>query len=319
MRRSLLSFALAATALAAAPVAHAAETVLAVEQAPATAASWDTNYAWSSYDAATKTYKLVTWQNGQKVTLPIAPAADPFDVDLGTNRSGSPYAVYTRGGDIYRLGLKTGREEKVTKLSAPNDAESQPTIWSGRIAFVRREGRGFSLRYGDTTSGSKGSKLVTKIDAKEGSITDPQLTQGRIAYTVIKGSSRSIHVRTLSTGKAKSIYTAKSGGANFADVTRPAWAQNGSFLYWARLNFGSGTGNRVVRWSVSTGKLSYALGSARIRSLDVADPSAGFLVAENFGGGGCVTNIYDPPEKSICRILTTGPLTFDKTAEWRPG
>jgi hypothetical protein len=202
----------------------------------------------------------------------------------------------------------------VTKLSAPDDAESQPTIWSGRIAFVRREGRGWSLRYGDTTSGSKGSKLVTKIDAREGSITDPQLTQGRVAYTVIKGTRRSIHVRTLSTGRAKSVYTARSGGANFADVTRPAWAQNGRFLYFARTNLGSGTGNRIVRWSVSSGRLAYAQGSSRILSVDVADPAAGFLVAEGFDGGGCVGNIFDPPEKSICRVLTTGALSFDANA-----
>jgi hypothetical protein len=91
MRRSLLIPALAAAALAAAPAAHAAETVLAVEQQPATAASWDTNYVWSSYDAASKTYKLVTWQNGQKVALPVAPSPNAFDVDLGTNRNGSPY------------------------------------------------------------------------------------------------------------------------------------------------------------------------------------------------------------------------------------
>ena len=313
MRRSLLIPALAA-ALAIAPAAHAAETVLAVEQQPTTVASWDTNYAWSSYDAASKTYKLVTWQNGQKVALPVAPSPRAFDVDLGTNRNGSPYAVYTRDGDIYRFGLKTGREEKVTKLSAPDAAESQPTIWSGRIAFVRREGRGWSLRYGDTTSGSKGSKLVTKIDAKDGSITAPQLTQGRVAYTVVKGSRRSIHVRTLSTGTAKSIYTASSGGANDAEVTRPAWAQNGSFLYFARTNVGSGTGNRIVRWSLSTGKLSYAQGSPRILAVDVADPAAGFVVAEGFDAGGCLRNIYDPPDKSVCRVLTTGAVTFDANA-----
>jgi hypothetical protein len=37
----------------------------------------------------------------QAVHVPERPT--PFDIDLGSNRSGSTYAVYTRDGDVYRL------------------------------------------------------------------------------------------------------------------------------------------------------------------------------------------------------------------------
>ena len=82
-------------------------------------------------------------------------AGGPFDIDLGTNRSGPTYAVYTRGGDLYRLSVATGVETKITKLSSPTLVERDPTIQRGEIAFIRRDGGYDQLRIGDTTSGSR--------------------------------------------------------------------------------------------------------------------------------------------------------------------
>src|SRR3954471_20971279 len=102
-----------------APAAHAATTI-ATEQRATPVAAWAGTVAWSSYDPATNDYHLVVSRNGAAAQrLPVAPSANAFDVDLGTNRSGSTYAVYSRCAtaatssrpptdcDLYRLSLSS--------------------------------------------------------------------------------------------------------------------------------------------------------------------------------------------------------------------
>src|SRR3954467_10526583 len=80
-----------------APVAHAAPATIATEQRATPVAAWAGTVAWSSYDAATNDYHLVVSRNGAAPHRPpIAASPNAFDVDLGTNRSGSTYAVYSR-------------------------------------------------------------------------------------------------------------------------------------------------------------------------------------------------------------------------------
>ena len=114
---------------------------------------------WSHYDPIAKTYSLVKSVDGGAPTpVAVAPRrSGPFDIDLGTNRSGATYAVYTRDdGDIYRLNVATGSEVRVAKLSSPTLAERDPTIMRGEIAFIRRD-RGFDqLRIGNTSGGLEG-------------------------------------------------------------------------------------------------------------------------------------------------------------------
>jgi hypothetical protein len=222
-RRGMVLVMLAAGALA--PTAHAADpTVLSTEQAVAPVAAWNGTVVWSSYDAAAKDFKLVVSRDGGKPTaLPVAPSPTPFDVDLGTNRNGSTYAVYTRckrpgsmqgsvvrrgtGCDVYRLSIASGREEQLTKISSPDWDEREPTIFRGRIAFIRRQkagGRTYDyLRIGDTTTGSKATKYlgvrvhITKSDA----LAAPELTRNRIAYVrEAEGNGfgeDDVHVHTL--------------------------------------------------------------------------------------------------------------------------
>src|SRR3954451_6347075 len=80
-----------------APVAHAAPTTIATELRATPISAWAGTVVWSSYDATTNDYHLVVSRNGAAPQrLPIAPSPNAFDVDLGTNRSGSTYAVYSR-------------------------------------------------------------------------------------------------------------------------------------------------------------------------------------------------------------------------------
>ena len=124
-------------------------------------------------DATTNDYHLVVSRNGgAPQRLPVAPSANAFDVDLGTNRSGSTYAVYSRcttpatqntpptGCDLYRLSIASGVETKLDTLSSPTWDEREPTIFRGEIAFIRDETHGGRnedvLRIGNTTSGAAG-------------------------------------------------------------------------------------------------------------------------------------------------------------------
>jgi hypothetical protein len=125
--------AVAAAGAAVGPAAAGAATVLSTEQAPTRVAAWDGTVMWSQLDVAGGGYRLVTSVGaGAPAPVMVPERGDgPFDIDLGTNRSGNAYAVYTRGGDVYRLGVASGVETRITKLSSPALAERDPTIrWS---------------------------------------------------------------------------------------------------------------------------------------------------------------------------------------------
>jgi hypothetical protein len=337
----LLALAAAGCALAAPAAACAAPTPISLQQRPSTVSSHQGVLAWSDYLPASGRYQLVVQQPGQAATpAPIATSLEPFDVDLGSNRSGSPTAVYTRcttpgrpapsadsnpgrgtGCDLYRLNLRNGLEEHLTQLSAPKADESSPSVLAGDIAFVRRErGRGGhlydTLRIGNTTRTGTPTKVLARADVtRRQSLSDVQLGVGRVAYVLSDpgfGFGReTVHVLQRSSGRDRAIYRAQSGGANSARVTRPSWDERTVGLYWARTNDGSGAGNRYVRWSSSTGSLRYALGTSRAASTSWVDDDAGMLVANAFGGTSCLGNVNDPPERSACQIFTTGPLSFD--------
>jgi hypothetical protein len=298
----LAAAALAATTLApAAAQAAAAPATLDTNPAAPQVAGWAGTLAWSHYDAAAKDWRLVYSVNGGPVVAaPVAPSPVPFDVDLGTNRNGSTYAVYTRCAqpstdprdlrgtdcDIYRLGLATGREEHLTSISSPTRDERDPTIFRGEIAFVRDEPvshrPGQVLRIANTTSGSHGTRAMAKSSSQ--GIRDPELSYDRIAYVVTYAKGRygfgqqEVHIRTLSGRSARNAYTATSGGANFANITNLSVtdADLHAFVF-ARTNNGSGAGNRIVRYDDGARRLTYAAGSPRYRSVAWVGGDAGTI------------------------------------------
>lgn len=318
LRRAAAPAAVIALLIAAPAGAQDADPI-SVEFHPFTVSSHGDTVVWSSFSEGPGLFELVTLRDGKRATLPVNGAPRAFDVDLGTTTTGATVAVYSRCAklptrprdrgtrcDLYRLNLATGAEEKLARLSSPRADESQPTVLRGEIAFVRREKGNWQLRLGN--------RLLVKLDASRGQIVDPQLSHNRIAYTVLsrKGTRRTVHVRTLRSGRDRAIYTARSGGANFADVTRPSWSQDGAELYFARTNEGSGTGNRYLRWTARTGELAFARGTSRAQSTSWVGGQVGMYVAEALTDGACKDNDNDPNELSSCRLVTTGPLTFRK-------
>jgi hypothetical protein len=306
LRNLLLTTAFVGAALAPAAAAQAA-TVLSSEPVPTRVAAWDGTVVWSQLDQATGSYRLVKSVDGGAPTPVAVPerAGGPFDIDLGTNRSGATYGVYTRDGDIYRLGVASGTETKITKLSSPTLAERDPTIQRGKIAFIRRDGGYDQLRIGDTTSASKGSRFLVK----QRSILGAELAIKQVAYLQQSGGSDVVHVRNISTGHDQAIYRARSGGANFASVTRPTYDADTNAFVWARKNLGSGTGNRIVRYTLPGSKFSYAAGSPRYNATAWAGPQLGAATSSSLDGGDGV-NSCDDAGVHYCYVTVTGPLSF---------
>jgi hypothetical protein len=330
LRRGACALALATLAAAAlAPGATAAPTTISTELQATQIAAWAGTVVWSTFDATTKGYHLVVSRNGgAPQRLPVAPSANAFDVDLGTNRSGSTYAVYSRcttpatpntvptGCDLYRLSLASGVEQRLDSLSSPTWDEREPTIFRGEIAFIRDETHGARdeavIRIGNTTSGAKGTTALVKLNHLAGALTDPELSASRLAYIRASrdGLTRDVHVRTLEAGGSdKRVYRSTSGGANAANVTGPSLSDTAASFFWARTNNGSGAGNRVVRYTISNGKLSYAIGSSRYQYTAWASQSLGLAtVVDPSGTGSCSANVNQP---GACLVQLTGPLRFD--------
>jgi hypothetical protein len=319
-------------AAALAPAAQAAPTPLSTEQRATPIAAWAGTVAWSSFDPATNAYQLVVSRNGgapQRVA--VAPNAVAFDVDLGTNRNGSTYAVYSRcttpatesrpptDCDLYRLSLATGVEQHLDTLSSPSWDEREPTIFAGQIAFVRNETHGGVnsdvLRTGNTTSGARGTTALFKRDRLAGALTDPELSAGRVAYIRANrnGTQRDVHVRTLRPGGSdKRVYRARSGGLNAANIAGLSLSDTAASFMWARTNQGSGRGNRLIRYGINTGRLAYAQGSPRWTSTAWASQALGaaVMVDESGTGGTCFANVNDPPQATRCSVQLTGHVSF---------
>jgi hypothetical protein len=306
---------IAAAALAgAAFITSSAQAItLSVEQAPTRVAAWDGTIVWSRLDPATGRYQLLKSVNGAQAT-PVAVAqrsGGPFDVDLGSGRDGSTTAVYSRDGDLYRLALGTGVEKKLDRISSPARIERNPTIQRGYIAFIRRDGGYDQLRIGRTTGASDGSRLIVKRP----SIVSAELGDRHVAYVesvtfrYVGGQAR-VHLRNLRTNADRVVYKATSGGANFANVTRPAYIAAPEAFVWARTNLGSGRGNRLVRYTLRGSTLDYGPATVRYNSTSWAGGTLGAVFATSLTGeetpGACTDN-----QINYCHVGISGPLSFD--------
>jgi hypothetical protein len=168
------------------------------------------------------------------------------------------------------------------------------------------------LRVGNTTSGARGTTALVKLHRLAGTVQDPELSASRVAYirTDRSGATRDVHVRSLRGGGAdRLVYHARSGGANFANVTGPSLSDTAASFVWARTNVGSGAGNRIVRYSITTSKLSYAPGSPRSAYAAWASQAVGMAVVfDPSSTGTCSGNVNTP---GACTVQLTGPLRFD--------
>ncbi len=266
---------------------------------------------WSTLDPATGRYQLVKSVGGAQAT-PVAVAqrvGGPFDVDLGTASDGSTAAVYSRNGNLYRLAVSTGVEQRLDGISSPKRVERDPTIQRGYVAFIRRDGGRDQLRMSRTAGASDGSRLLVK----KGLISHAELGDRHIAYSEsvsygVGGQGR-VHVRALRSASDRIVYRATSGGANYAKTTRPAYMAAPEAFVWARTNMGSGRGNRLVRYTLNTKKLAYGPATVRYNSTSWAGGAIGAVFSTSLTGeetpGACTDN-----QTNYCFVGASGPLSF---------
>ena len=93
-------------------------------------------------------------------------------------------------------------------------------------------------------------------------------------------------------------------------VTKPAFTDDLAGFVWARSILGT-TGSRIVRYTLHTGKLSYAQGSPRDASVAWVSDAVGAVVSTSIDAGTGSTNECSDAGVQYCSIQYTGPLSFD--------
>src|SRR3954470_681692 len=133
---------LAAAVLAGA--AGAAVTPIAPLPGPTPVRAWAGIAVLSVQDPATGQYRLATQRGtGQPQPLAgIAPAAQPFDADIGPGPGGGAVIVFARcrsPGHCHpsRTTLAGGAETPISGSAATAGWESAPSVWGNRLAFAR--------------------------------------------------------------------------------------------------------------------------------------------------------------------------------------
>jgi len=273
---------------------------------------------WSRRNPDTGRFRLVQAIDGATPTVvAVAEREGPFDVDLGTNRRGSTYAVYSRDGDLFRLEPRSGTETKLTGLSSPRLAERNPTIQRGEIAFLRFDGSTNQLRIGNTSSASNATRLLKTDRVGTGRVlVSAELGMEQIAYVEsfigdFEGHNYRLRVRNLTTGRDRVVYRTNGGGLNDANITKPSFTDDLRSFVWARTNNGSETGNRIVRYMLRTGALSYAKGNPRYFSTAwVSDRLGAVTSSTNIEPLGAGDDECHDASREVCRIEYTGPLSF---------
>jgi hypothetical protein len=163
MIRAIRAAALSALFLIAVPSPAFADQTIASVLAPTPISAFGGRLAWSAFDPAQLSYRLMAQVDGAIAAVPVAPRGVPFDVDLGSGPNGAAIAVYSRckreparrdpaisnvvaqlpdwstgrGCDIYRFDFTSGRETKIVSGSTRGASEFLPTVWKSRIAFAR--------------------------------------------------------------------------------------------------------------------------------------------------------------------------------------
>lgn len=151
-RVALLVTTVAAALLA--PGAAVADTSIGPLAAATPVRAWAGTAVLSVLDPTTGTYRLAT-QTGTDPprALPgIAPAAQPFDADIGAGPRGAATIVFARCQTPTRCRLSRttpagGTETPITGSAATDGWESAPTVWGNRIAFARHYATGSERVY----------------------------------------------------------------------------------------------------------------------------------------------------------------------------
>lgn len=133
-----------------------AETVLDTVNASTPVSAYGGVAVWSSFDSASKSYRLRVYRDGRVSDVPVAPRRSPFDADVGPDRGGHPVIVYSRcrkdepgglnfnglpewafarGCDVHRFRLTDGTDHVLAVARSTVRSEVTPSIWGRWLAY----------------------------------------------------------------------------------------------------------------------------------------------------------------------------------------
>ncbi|MDT5080378.1 MAG: hypothetical protein QOJ80_5015 [Mycobacterium sp.] len=158
-RRWAIGFASTAVMIVAAPASgqtRAGEVVLDTVNASTPVSAYGGVAVWSAFDAASKTYQLRAYRDGQVSDVPVPPRHSPFDADVGPDATGRPVVVYSRcrvdqtgglffnelpewgfarGCDIHRFRFADGTDRTLAAARSKVRSEVTPSIWGSHLAY----------------------------------------------------------------------------------------------------------------------------------------------------------------------------------------
>jgi hypothetical protein len=238
---------LATIALAAAPAAAGADTLLAPAPGAVNLASGGGYLAWFAPERDTG-WKLVVRNPDGTVVEPDVPGfSGPTQLSIGSDITGSfdrtLVVAYARSdGDIHTLDLRTGREQRIRELSTRAYREYAPQIELGAYAFVRRGGK----RPGIYAARRGGAVRRVSSDTP----ADLAFNGSRVAYP--KGNT--IVVRRISGRGPDVVYRAGSRPSSPAMTRyRVAWLERATGTVRQTARFG-GSGKSATRVVQTAGR-----------------------------------------------------------------
>jgi hypothetical protein len=215
LRRALLALAaLAAVFAAPTPQAHADDAIAEVLR-DTPLAGYGGWAAWSRADTSGR-YRLTLRSPEGRVIEPTLPTSSrPWDVSLGPNARNDVVAIYqrctSRGCDIRRLDVQTGREDILQSVSSPSYREATPAIWRSTVAFTRRI-RGCDVPYVKALDSSAPSRRLLKTKCL-------QIAAGHLA---VRGT------RVVTSGLDLSGADENGAGRKTSEVRRYSTRESGS-------------------------------------------------------------------------------------------
>jgi hypothetical protein len=322
--RSRLIAPLALVLVASSP-ASAADTVVAHLQRPSLIRSYADIQVFSAFEDGA--YHLAIRRNGQIELLPVSPSQAPFDVDIGPDRKGQPQLVYSRCSrdcDLFRLSLAGGGVEQPVRSANTGADEFAPTLWKGRIAFVRaRKGRDRPVVYirqlaAPRTQRSERLPGVPRRARGQrttgGDIAELELSGNRLAQIVnFQAQGRLSEVRLVDVPEGSTRRLARVGVGELGGEFLAGVGFAGGHLGWAR---GGEGGGDIYRYRLATGELSRA-GNPRVVEFEVfglalfAADGAYLVDAQLDTDDGCGGDPEAPvPVVRLCQIIRSSPLSF---------
>ncbi len=226
--------------------------------------------------------------------LPIEPGGP---IDLGPGPRGAMVAAYARRGDLFTYDFGDGRERRLTRTAA---REKLPSVWKGRVAFVRdrrlwvRPIGGGSAR---EVRGGRGEYTALDLHGRRVAFARVRFPPDRTEWQMLTQGGR---------GVARLVDRAASGLLSSVEMLRPTIA--GGAIHYAVARRAA-AGQRFLRYDLKTRRLREAVSRRGI--LSAAFDSGRFLYVQTGfdedDSGRCFAADGTP---GPCLLRRTDPIAF---------